>query len=56
MYNTLHCVSDDVTLYIVHHTTIEQYIAAHIYSVEIHVNIYVDKSVMRLLSGNCLYV
>ena len=48
MYNTLHCVSDDVTLYIVHHTTIERYIAARIYSAEI--NIYVGKSVMRLLS------
>ena len=51
MYNTLHCVSDNVTLYIVHHTTMERYIAARIYSVEI--NIYGDKSVMRLLSVNC---
>ena len=48
MYNTLHCVSDDVTLYIVHHTTSERYKAALIYSAEI--NIYVGKSVMRLLS------
>ena len=54
MYNTLHCVSDDVTLYIVHHTTIERYIAARIYSEEI--NIYGDKSVVRLLSVNCLHV
>ena len=53
MYSTLHCVSDDVTLYIVRHTTIERYIAARIISVEI--NIYGDKSVMRLLSVNCLH-
>ena len=54
MYNILHCVSDDVILYMVHHTTIERYIAARIYSVEI--NIYGDKSVVRLLSVNCLHV
>ena len=38
MYSTLHCVSDDVTytLYIID-TTIERYIAAHIYSVEINI-------------------
>ena len=45
-------MSDDVALYIVHHTTIIRYIAARIYSVEI--NIYGDKSVMRLSSVNCL--
>ena len=39
MYGTLHWVSDDVTLYIVHHTTIERYIAARIYSVEINLQI-----------------
>ena len=50
----LYIVSDDVALYIVHHTTIERYIAARIYSVE--KNIYGDKSVMRLLSVNCLHV
>ena len=49
MNNTVHCVSYDVTLYIVHHTTIERYIAARIY-------IYGDKSVMQLLSVNCLHV
>ena len=53
MYNTLHCVSDNVTLYIIHHTTIERYIAARIYSKEI--NIYGDKSVMRLLGVKCLH-
>ena len=47
-------MSDNVILYIVHHTTIERYKAAHIYSVDI--NIYGDKSVMRLLSVNCLHV
>ena len=47
MYNTLHCVSYDVTLYIVHHTTIERYIAVRIYSVEI--NIYGDKSVNAII-------
>ena len=41
MYNTLHCVSDDVTLYIVYHTIIERYINARISSVEI--NIYGQK-------------
>ena len=46
--------SDDLTLYIVHHTTIERYIAARIYSEEI--NIYGVKSVVRLLSVNCLHV
>ena len=54
MYNTLHCVSDDMTLYIVHHTNIERYIAARIYSVKINNN--GDKSAMRLLSVNCLHV
>ena len=54
MYDTLHCVSDDMTLYIVHHTTIERYIAARIYTVEININ--GDKSVVRLLSVNCLHV